>query len=104
MNKATLISKLESWSAPSLVFKLEPPLNDNEYIIIAAANGIERYEMIIFTCNVTGKHKLKFENIKIANIENYKSIKNNLPAFKKTLESIGYKMYGEVERHPKSKT
>ena len=97
LKTAKLIGVLTKWSAPTLLFELNPKYNDNQFIIIAAANAIQRYEMIIYTCDVING---KYSNIKFG-LKDYTSLKCNLPLFKKTLESIGYNMVGEIPRSSK---
>lgn len=90
---------MKEWHAPTLLFKVDPPLDGKNHIVVAAGKATDRYEMIIYTAK---KIKKKFKTYVYGEVNKSRPlICGSFPQFKEAIESIGYKMIGDVKRFPR---
>lgn len=89
---------MKEWHARTLLFEVDPPIDGRKFIVVAAANAVDRYEMIIYTAEKVKKH---FKTFAYGEIKSKKLIFGPLPQFKEAIESIGYEMVGDVKRFPR---
>jgi hypothetical protein len=97
--EAIFIERVTNWAAITCLFRLEPPLNNKKYIVVAAANAIDRYEMIIYSREPNENHNEYVYNF----IKGEYKVFSSLPEFRKAIESIGYTMIGGPERKAKQR-
>lgn len=95
---ATFVRVMKEWHAPTLLFEVDPPLDGKNFIVVAAANAVDRYEMIVFTAH---KVKKKFKTFAYGEVKSKILIHGPLPQFKEAIASIGYEMIGDVKRFPR---
>jgi len=96
---ATFVCVMKEWHAPTLLFKVDPPIDGKDHIVVAAASAVDRYEMIIYTAK---KMKKEYKTYAYSEVNKSKPfIRGPLPQFKEAIESIGYKIVGDVERFPR---
>lgn len=94
---ATFLRVLD-WSATTFIFRVKPKLQGNKYIIMCAADAIDRWEMIAWSVDKVEKH---YDNYVFKEIKGYNVLCCKIPNFRKAIELIGYKMVGGPRRFPR---